>query len=353
MALVDYSDSDPDVLEQHQGNSSSLGGSKRKRSSISHSNRAGPDTKKSTIASDLPPLPAAFHDLYASSSRVSTRDDPALHGGRQRVIPHVEGNWATHIYLEWYPDPIESTHLSSLISTLEEGRSQDEPSTQSLLNSDLGTQLPLHISLSRPVTLVTEQRQPFIDLLEEKVSRSGVRPFNVSLASLDWVPNYENTRWFLVLRISKPANDGLNRLLRLSNQTILAFGQPPLYAENKVPSEPPQDRSGRGRGRIFHNSRGGGRGRQNFEARHSREVIREEKNLDFSGHFHISIGWSLEAPSPAMVTRVSSTEIKGLLEKGLLGVKIRFETLKAKLGNAVTVLSLPTKVDEGKGLLGL
>ncbi len=91
MALVNYSDSSSDDVEPGRNGTTSPRSKKRKHNQ---------STNSDLPSSDLPPLPAAFHDLYASTTRVSTRDDPSLHGGRKRVTPHIEGNWATHIYLE-------------------------------------------------------------------------------------------------------------------------------------------------------------------------------------------------------------------------------------------------------------
>jgi hypothetical protein len=86
MALVDYSSSEEDEKNTIQPATDAVTTLKRKR--------------ENETPSDLPPLPSKFHDLYASTTRVSTRDDRSLHGGRKRVTPHIEGNWPTHVYIE-------------------------------------------------------------------------------------------------------------------------------------------------------------------------------------------------------------------------------------------------------------
>lgn len=86
MALVDYSNSE-DSQEESLEPKTKIAKTAAKR-------------KRGSPSADLPPLPDSFHDLYASTIRVSNQDDPALHEGRQRLAPHVEGNWPSHVYIE-------------------------------------------------------------------------------------------------------------------------------------------------------------------------------------------------------------------------------------------------------------
>lgn len=89
MALVDYSDSE--VEDDDENNDKAQGCT---------DSQAIKKRRLFNAPSSLPPLPQSFRDLYSSTVRTSTQDDPSLHGGRKRVTPHVPGNWPTHVYLE-------------------------------------------------------------------------------------------------------------------------------------------------------------------------------------------------------------------------------------------------------------
>lgn len=135
--------------------------------------------------------------------------------------------------------------------------------------------------------------------------------------NLHWVSNYEKTRWFLVLRAQKPANDGLNRLLKLSNRSLASFNQPPLYEKA--------------------NQNSSGQQKQTNEA-----------NEDYSHCFHISIAWSLTEPSTNDNERLASIELQGLE-----GLRVRFDCVKAKIGNNICSIPLPSGIVEQKGIGGL
>lgn len=180
MPLVEYSDSEDS--EPSKFTKSDL---KRKRSPQN--------------PSPLPSLPSTFHDLYASTTRLSSRDDPTLHNGRQRLIPHVDGNWPSHIYIECmsFPSPhpnlsligsknrlLKGVHpatetsnrIDETLAAVSSVQGLHEYPVHSLSKSDLGAELPLHISLSRPISLSTDERQRFIDDLTTDINKAGLRP---------------------------------------------------------------------------------------------------------------------------------------------------------------------------------
>ncbi|CAG7959182.1 unnamed protein product [Penicillium salamii] len=292
MSLVQYSDSE----------------------SESEATPTRPATKPlNSTQSSLPPLPAAFHDLYASTTRVSVQDDPSLHGGRKRAIPHVEGNWPTHIYLEWYPTKEELSLLASLIAQSGNTPTESSYDVHSLLHSDLGAQLPLHISLSRPVVLRTEQRASFTEKLQTSIKESHIPPFKIRPNTLYWASNYEKTRWFLVLGVQRPTQDHLNRLLGLSNDTLSQFGQPPLYAVSHA------------------------HGRQGQAS--SNNATDDVRSGDFSGCFHISLAWTLSEPSSKNRDQIAGIDLRALRD-----IQIGFDSLKAKIGNNVTSIPLDSSL---------
>ncbi|KAK5698307.1 poly(U)-specific 3'-to-5' RNA exonuclease [Elasticomyces elasticus] len=325
MALVSYSSSSDENEAENEAKAST----------------PPPPAKKRKTETTLPPLPNAFRDLYSSTVRTTTSDDPSLHGGRRRVTPHIEGQWPGHVYLEYNPNPKESEQLSQLIAS--EQRAHEGCRVQSLLSNDLGVTLPLHVSLSRPLSLLTPQKSPFLTQLKDAVSRTGVRTFDDVPGGLRWHPNELRTRWFLVLQLRKPAYDELAKLLRSCNDVAKAFGQPLLYAADDVDGEAGYDAEAEGERK---HEMGSGEG-------------------DREGKFHISLAWSLTEPksATAAVTATATTQLahskaekKGastalaLAGTEMKNLSIWFSEVKVRIGQDVHSLPLPAARGKKGGL---
>lgn len=211
-----------------------------------------------------------------------------------------------------------------------------ENRVQSLLASDLGAPLPLHVSLSRPIGFLTDQKEPFLTSLTHYLKACGVRPFTVAPCGLDWVPNFEKTRWFLVLRLSKPEADSLNKLLKATNRVVEDHGQMPLYADAPSTVAPPSQPSRTSKPRL---------------GRHDRTAGLKCDARDFSGFFHISIGWTLEQPGRKIIDATRAFHSHGSFRE-IQKMPILVNEVKAKIGNIVTSVEFPLTTVEEKGILG-
>ncbi|KAI0452366.1 U6 snRNA phosphodiesterase Usb1 [Xylaria acuta] len=408
MGLVDYSSdsSESDETARPQ--------TKRQKTSDNQT------INSSAAKSELPPLPSAFYDLYASTVRVSASDDPALHQGRKRVNPHKVGNWPSHLYIEWHPTPTERTILAKLLSNLQSSLTSSPSSSTnpititSFLTSDLGAPQPLHISLSRPIVLSTSQKETFLSGLESSIRSSGVAPFELAPAGVEWHRTAESARSFLVLRVGstrrnsggsrageetkpKPINPQLAALLRRANALVTAFGQPALYAfANSSSSSDNNDNSNNSNSNSNNTSKKPGSTTANNGG--SKEVDTDAE-VEVDNAFHISVAWSFAAPSAELrrlteeafiisttggtlsPSRDGDDEGKPSPDGGEKGadeespttatttttkdivsaMRVRVDGVKAKIGNVVTHVPLPDgrrrrndgSSEGGRGLFGI
>jgi U6 snRNA phosphodiesterase len=188
----------------------------------------------------------------------------------------------------------------------------------SLLQSNLGVHLPLHISLSTPLVLRTEQRVSFLEKLENAVRSSDVAPFQLQVSGLDWVPNSEKTRWFLVLKLEKPENDGLNLLLAVTNSVVKQSGLEMLYADQDAKEDGALEKE------CVDRSTAAKRGLKD------RKQTRQSATVpaDYTENFHFSLAWQLEEPERASI---ESAEALGPVKR----LSISCDFVKVKVGNTI------------------
>ncbi|AEO53338.1 hypothetical protein MYCTH_14609, partial [Thermothelomyces thermophilus ATCC 42464] len=272
----------------------------------------------------LPPLPPAFHDLYASTVRTAPRDDPALHQGRTRQIPHVPGLWPSHVYVEWRPAPPVHALLCELLAALQQQQQQQQQVELQLpQDSDVGVPQPLHVSLSRPLALSTEQKAQFLSELEAALAGGGggggggqgggggrrrrVTSFSLRCSRVEWHRTAESGRSFLVLREEEGeegnVNPELTELLRRCNEVAERHGQPALY-------------------------------------RWAEEGAVDEADKRIGEAFHVSIAWSFAEPTEELVRATERVFGSQEIIDKIREIEIPVEGVKVKIGNVVTHVAL-------------
>lgn len=316
MGLVDYSSSSSEDDSDAVPSEHPPPAKKRKTTA------PDPSPRQPTTAKPLPPLPASFHNLYAAAVRPAAADLPSLHQGRRRAVPHVAGNWPSHIYVEWHPTPAEHEALAALLAALEPHLGGVANTTTSLLTSDLGAPLPLHVSLSRPFVLQTADKDAFLGELVRAVGSCGVGAFALRADGLGWFRSAEGGRSFLVLRVRSAGrgarNPELARLLGRCNDAVAAYGQPRLYA-----------RSGGGQGGGPDIESGGG----GVESADGKDSVDEA--------FHVSIAWSFTEPTEEVQERTAAVFARDEFQRGIVdGITIPVDGVKVKIGNVVTNVPL-------------
>ncbi|KAI1282989.1 U6 snRNA phosphodiesterase Usb1 [Xylaria sp. FL0933] len=401
MGLVDYSDSDSS--EEASGPPTK----KPKKESNTSSSNATKDA--------LPPLPSAFHDLYASTVRVSASDDPTLHQGRRRVNPHKIGHWPSHLYVEWHPTPAERTTLTTLLtkiqsnltssssfspSSLSSSTLSDPPSITSFLTSDLGAPQPLHISLSRPIVLSTSQKDAFLSDLESSIRTSGLAPFELAPTGLEWHRTDESARSFLVLRVGSAAATTTTTTNTTTPQKSKRKIDIHAKFDNVTDSKIKQMGKQRDTGATADEDGSEGNnkpanpqlssllhranalvtayGQPPLYAFEDSQNNKSEKSANKTkiadDAFHISIAWSFATPTAelrrlteeaflALHTKSDSAHDDGVstppatpIRDAVRAMRVRVGGIKAKIGNVVTHIPLPdarSRRGEGRGLFGL
>jgi hypothetical protein len=119
----------------------------------------------------------------------------------------------------------------------------------------------------------------------------------------------------LVLRLSKPANDELNKLLRACNATARQFAVSQLY------DSPPE---------------------QSLNDTFDLETVKA--SVDKSDAFHISLAWTLKEPAEQAQARLMK-----LQQDALQQLKAGFSNIKLKVGNAVNEISFTKPRNMGEG----
>ncbi|KAF8489401.1 U6 snRNA phosphodiesterase Usb1 [Gautieria morchelliformis] len=158
---------------------------------------------------------------------------PSKHQGRIRTHPHVEGQFASYVYV---PVPLEhdaARRIGKVVSHAIKHAKGLVPSINAIIeeratwNSE-GNERELHVSLSRPVYLRHHQREDFKKAVRSIASSNA--PFPASFATFATFANDEKTRAFLALEVGAGHSE-FCKLAEDLTPTLRSLYQSEYYAQ--------------------------------------------------------------------------------------------------------------------------
>ncbi|KAH8077031.1 U6 snRNA phosphodiesterase Usb1 [Cristinia sonorae] len=155
------------------------------------------------------------------------KDNPALHQGRVRTTPHVEGQYAAYVFV---PLQVErKSKLAELLSKIITKAKELVPTLHRIgFDGSNEGNMELHVSLSRPIYLRAHQR----DEIKHAVRRIAKthHPFNASFATFSELENDERTRTFVTLEIGAGHTE-LTTMAEALIPTLRTIRQKEFYSE--------------------------------------------------------------------------------------------------------------------------
>ncbi|KAH8994116.1 hypothetical protein EDB86DRAFT_3064733 [Lactarius hatsudake] len=181
-----------------------------------------------------PPPPVKKRRLPALASYLVPAiplDDPSKHQGRTRAIPHVEGQWAAHVYVSLVLRGALRGIVERAVSIAQQevagvrllGGADSDPNPDSV-----AAVRELHVSLTRPFFLRAHQKEEMKRAVRDAAKAHP--PFTASFAAFSDLTNDENTRTFLCMEVGAGHRE-LRALSDTLTPTLLSFHQKEYYEQ--------------------------------------------------------------------------------------------------------------------------
>ncbi|KAI0053924.1 hypothetical protein FA95DRAFT_1551702 [Auriscalpium vulgare] len=194
-------------------------------------------------AKPVTPPPVKKRKLPALSSHLTVPvpvDNPSKHQGRIRSSPHVEGQWAAHVYVPVVLHDHAQYLLRRLIRDVYVRAKELVPSLQPLgaptsgsgedssKRGDAADLRELHISLTRPFFLRVHQREEMKHAVKTLARKHS--PFITSLVTFSELTNDERTRTFLCMEVGAGHSE-LRALVDGLSPSLHKFRQKDYYEQ--------------------------------------------------------------------------------------------------------------------------